>query len=241
MRRPTLRPPSPAMAVAFLASIAALGGSAYAAGGLPDSSGATARAHRRSRAEKRRRVRDRRQDKRLFRKTFASSIGGAHVAFAAGAGSAASAQTAARAQSAVNADNAAHAATADSAPLPATLPSGQTLTGAYGMIGKAGGGDRIGTAISFAIPLASAPSAHLIEKNATPPAQCPGTPADPAALPGNLCIYESVRTNISSVGYEDPLTGYTGEGVRPFGAEVVGFAATNNNYDDSGSWAVTAP
>jgi hypothetical protein len=226
MRGHAPRLPSPAIAVAFIALIVALGGTGYAASRLPGPSATAAKSrHRRSR--------DRRQDKRLFRSLFDASIGKAHVAFATAAASAASAQ---------NAADAAHATSADSAPLPTTLPSGQSLSGAYGLIGHAtGASQRAGAAISFQVPLASAPTAHLIEKGSSPPPQCPGTATDPKASPGNLCIYESRDTNFSSVGFENPITGETGGSVPAFGAEVVGFSAAAGNYTDSGSWAVTAP
>jgi hypothetical protein len=126
--------------------------------------------------------------------------------------------------------------------LAATLQSGQSLKGAYGVIDHAGAAlERVGTAISFEIPLASAPTAHFIAKGTTPPAACPGTATNPKASPGNLCIYEAQNTNISTQSFEDPITGATGSTVQPFGAEVVGLSAAAGDIDESGSWAVTAP
>jgi hypothetical protein len=114
--------------------------------------------------------------------------------------------------------------------------------GAYGTIGNAAtGGERTGAAISFEIQLASAPTAHFIRKGTTPPAGCPGSASAPAASPGNFCMYEAKGENVSFQGFENPITGETGGSVEPFGAEVVALSAAAGNFDESGSWAVTAP
>lgn len=127
-------------------------------------------------------------------------------------------------------------------PFVSTLPSGKTLTGAFANIGHATAAtQRIGSAITFAFPLAAAPTAHFIGKGTTPPAQCPGTAADPKAAAGNLCIYEGVASNVGVQSFEDPVTGATGSTTRVFGIEVVGFSSAAGDYDSSGSWAVTAP
>lgn len=125
---------------------------------------------------------------------------------------------------------------------PTVLPSGQSLRGAYGAIGHAQAGiERFGTAISFGIPLASAPSPHFIVSGEGPTSACPGSTAAPSAEPGNLCIYEAQSVNVLGAGYENPVTGETGSTVEAFGAEVVGLTLSAGNYDESGSWAVTAP
>jgi hypothetical protein len=127
-------------------------------------------------------------------------------------------------------------------PFTATLPSGQTLRGAFTAIGNnAGGGERIGTEISFGIPLAAAPTAHFVSVGEAAPPECPGTAAKPAAAPGHLCMFETKHDNLKLTGFEDPVTGETGGTVQPFGAEVVGLSNGAGNYDESGSWAVTAP
>lgn len=124
---------------------------------------------------------------------------------------------------------------------PTTLPSGQTLKGAFGNIGNQGAGGRIGSAISFAIPLTTAPTGHFIKKDVAPPAECPGTPAAPAAAPGHLCIFEAVANNVQTESFEDPITSGTGSTTRVFGINVVGFNTAAGDFNSSGSWAVTAP
>jgi hypothetical protein len=120
------------------------------------------------------------------------------------------------------------------------LPSGQSLQGAFANIGRAAGFGRIGSAISFAIPLASPPIGHFIPVGGVAPAACPGTAAEPKAAPGHLCIYEGVASNVAFESFEDPVTGGTGSTTRTFGEEVVGFSAAAGDYDSSGSWALTA-
>jgi len=101
--------------------------------------------------------------------------------------------------------------------------------------------ERVGTEISFGIPLASAPTAHFIFEGETPPAACPGTPAAPKAAPGHLCVYEAVAENIELEGLEDPITGATNGTARAFGTSVVGISTAVGDVNDYGSWAVTAP
>lgn len=127
-------------------------------------------------------------------------------------------------------------------PFTTVLPSGASLKGAYGAIGSSSAGlQRLGTQISFGIPLAAAPIANFLSVGEGPTAACPGSAAAPSASPGNLCIYEAQRSNVLTAGFEDPITGATGSTVQPFGAEVVGLTSAAGNYDESGSWAVTAP
>jgi hypothetical protein len=122
------------------------------------------------------------------------------------------------------------------------LPSGASLKGAFTIaITATAMEQRVGTEISFGIPLASAPIARFIYAGSPPPAECPGTPAVPKADPGNLCIYEAVAQNIELEGVEDPITEATGSTVQPFGASVVGFSTAAGDVNASGSWAVTAP
>jgi hypothetical protein len=109
------------------------------------------------------------------------------------------------------------------------------------VIGDASETGRTGAAVSFDIPLASAPEAHFVQPGENPTSSCPGSRGEPLAAPGNLCIYATIENNVEFASYEGPLTEETGGGVTPFGFEVVGFSAKKGNYDESGTWAVTAP
>lgn len=112
-----------------------------------------------------------------------------------------------------------------------TLPKGQSEMGTWGALpnGAAAGY----SAISFTIPLASAPAVTVTEATPEgPKPPCLGTVAKPTAEPGHLCIYIDTRHFGGSVGTLDPVTGE--EGAEAFGTLVsVSFSAMD------GTWAVT--
>ena len=147
-----------------------------------------------------------------------------------------------------------------------TLPSDKTETGAWSISvdkeSKAVG------AISFTIPLAKAlgaPEVHYVNETGTeqvtftgPPsyefklestASCPGTAAEPAATPGNLCVYQRWAEGVETIsGFtkayihranDNPLeftlgAATTGALIALKSEEVVSVFA-------NGTWAVTAP
>jgi hypothetical protein len=126
-------------------------------------------------------------------------------------------------------------------PLPETLPSGKTLTGIYS-IGEAaeGPGYVLVGAISFAFPLASAPDAHVIGQGLTPPQECPGNAGNPQAAPGHLCVYEAAKLNTNGPPQPcDPISGCPASNRRGIGIQV--FSAAVGTFTSSGTWAVTAP
>lgn len=146
---------------------------------------------------------------------------------------------------ATNADNAgsaANATSADSASSPGTLKSGQTLRGAYatGIANAGAPGEQIRTAVSFLFQFPSAISAsavHFVAQGAAPPAGCPGSSAAPEAASGNLCVYEYVGGNYSSMTIRNPTNGSLGASKFGFYLLVVG-AAVGQVYS-YGTWAVT--
>jgi hypothetical protein len=129
-------------------------------------------------------------------------------------------------------------------PFPATLPSGKTLTGYFAVTGVAtAASQRAEDSISFAYPLATAPTPHTLEPSATPTPACPGSPNEPKAAPGNLCLYEFQHTNAKTVaGGGDCVYANSGCDVatRYGGVDYVESAAAGEFYVE-GSWAVTAP
>lgn len=128
-----------------------------------------------------------------------------------------------------------------------TLPEGSTETGMWVIEKEANEFAR--TAISFPIPLATTVGIeiHFInvdgekESFGAPvgpkPAACPGTAASPAALPGNVCVYEAGRTGAPG----------SGEGVGFFlatGPETAGSVlafSLEPGSNANGTFAVTAP
>jgi Collagen triple helix repeat (20 copies) len=148
-----------------------------------------------------------------------------------------------------------------------TLPSGKTLKGDWSMVDTAAG-SVTGTAVSFGIPLAAAPAPHfiringkeivengsaVIEEVAEHP-QCPGSVAEPAATPGNLCVYAQQEGGVKKVngGNAFPKVcdlaanglNCAGNGYKESKADATGFGLVAELEGSlvvaDGSWAATA-
>jgi hypothetical protein len=119
-------------------------------------------------------------------------------------------------------------------PFPATLASGTSLTGAYRSY-TTNAGDPVGDAETFTYPLVSKPIVHFIAPSTQPPTECPGTPDDPKAAPGHLCVFAAQGN--SGVSIANPETNIAPDASRH------GFVVFDNfnGAFTSGSWAVTAP
>jgi collagen triple helix repeat protein len=129
-----------------------------------------------------------------------------------------------------------------------TLPSGKTETGSW-TDQIPSGSEAFGFAsISFAIPLASAleqSQVFFISEGAAAPEQCPGTVTNPAAKPGNLCVYEQnaggLATSPVFPAVNDPSTIFGG-GAGAAGAYILLSLAEGETAGTAwGTWAVTAP
>jgi len=79
-------------------------------------------------------------------------------------------------------------------------------------------------------------------KEQAPTTECPGSPAEPTAAPGNLCVYESGQSSDATPTIDEP--GHPGtQGASRFGflvADAPGFKG-DFSFGAWGSWAVTAP
>jgi hypothetical protein len=256
MRRLRLRPPSPALVVSGLALILALAGTSYAAFTLPKSSvgtkqlknGAVTATKLHTGAV---------TAKKLHAGAVTSAtisngavtgsklnLSGVTVPAASHANTADSATNAGHATTADSATNAGHATTADSAAnatgLAGPLASGQTLIGYVDSAGHVGAGEIAPeTSISFQIPLAAAPTLHVIPVGGPSTGACPGTSDNPSAAGGNLCIYESTLVNTTGFSLPDGLNPVNGP--TRFGLPGLLGASTNGDYIARGAWAVTAP
>jgi hypothetical protein len=120
-------------------------------------------------------------------------------------------------------------------PLVETLPTGKTERGAWGFAGtRNGSGYYGGTTVSFSIPLANEPVPNIVTAGGPSTAACPGSAADPVATPGNLCLYGASET------YPVEIVTISGGGGLKFGFLYLIEAAASANYEDYGTWAVTA-
>ena len=113
------------------------------------------------------------------------------------------------------------------------------MRGAYNTGGTAAGAaDLANASISFVFALAQPPTVRIVQDNAVPPAECPGTVALPQAAPGNLCIFAEETFNVSPAGLQ---LNDVPNGVTRAGATVFVESAAADNFYSFGTWAVTAP
>lgn len=143
-----------------------------------------------------------------------------------------------------------------------TLPEGKTLKGEWFAGGHATEGNQVfRSAVSYALPLAAAPTTHFIRKSGVDPTGCTGSVTNPGAAPGNLCVFAAEENNslkelvIPSVieryypgicAWQNGSTacgeypqGGEGEGSR-FGFGISAVSEAEGEVDAFGSWAVTA-
>jgi hypothetical protein len=142
------------------------------------------------------------------------------------------------------------------------LPKGKTEQGVWTASGSGVTGSG---AISFVIPLESAPAAHYVNSSGQEltgteertPSVCTGSAVNPTAPEGTLCVYATsgrengVSTNIGTnhflhgewnwgVSVDNGVTG-SPDTATPFGAEVfVVSEELQHPFDVEGTWAVTA-
>lgn len=120
--------------------------------------------------------------------------------------------------------------------LPATLPSGKTEKGSYGFASTRFEGGAVfspGFQVSYPIPLSFSPTINFIKEEGASTANCPGDVSNPTATAGSLCIYagrEDEGVSIENV----PAQGR-------FGFLMFSEAEQGENYEEYGTWAVTAP
>jgi hypothetical protein len=126
--------------------------------------------------------------------------------------------------------------------LPSTLASGKTVVGTYGIdfvASVAGTGGP--SAISFPLPLASAPTPQVIAAGGAPTTNCPGSSANPTAAAGQFCVYESSSVNVSSRCVSQVASGWSCGAASAFGGVVWISATAAGRAYSVGTWAVKAP
>jgi hypothetical protein len=123
------------------------------------------------------------------------------------------------------------------------LPPEKTETGtwAYGAREKT----LVLVHISFPIPLKNAfaeSSVHWVSHGA-PTSECPGSPAKPEALPGNLCVYgneSSGKVALATPHIIDPSLSIAEQGAATAGAVLLFGEVEEEEAFGIGTWAVTA-
>ena len=137
---------------------------------------------------------------------------------------------------------------AQGSPGPTTdvLPSGKTERGWFLADKNAAKGEYLGTSITFDFQLPSAPAVAYVDINGAPTANCPGSFSNPQAAPGKLCLYVGYRSNVELAGaytYGIDAINSAEEDNRadPFGAQVYGKATAEARAEYHGTYAVTAP
>lgn len=122
------------------------------------------------------------------------------------------------------------------------LSSGQTLQGTYTIeFNAAAVGGRGSSPISFPIRLAAAPTTNFIATGGAANTNCPGSAGNPTALPGQLCVYETYSTNISTRCVASVGASYACNNSDTWGTTVFVTATAAGQATSVGSWAVTAP
>jgi hypothetical protein len=261
----TFRPrrPSPALVVSFIALLVALGGTSYAAfspsnssvgtkqlkngavGTLKLKNGAVGTAKLQNGAVTTAKLKNGAVTALQLNVTGVTVPNALH---ANAADNATNATNATNAANATNATNAANATNAKSAASPTTLGSGATETGSYAIdyTAAAAHDDGLGV-ISFAFPLASDPSVggalspDFLPAGGASTTDCPGTVANPKAVAGHLCVYESYGENHATNQITEMDNSWTDGQADKYGAGVYVTASAAGRVVSVGTWAVTAP
>ena len=206
------RRPSPAIVIACIALMVALGGTGYAAVRLPANSVGTAQL--KNSAVTSLKV----KDGSLLRADFKAGQVPAGPAGAAGAPGAAG-------------PAGPPGATGPAGPFPDSLPAGKTVRGAYNIgATAAAAGALANTAISFVYAFAATPTVKIVLQGAAAPAECPGNATLPQAQAGFVCIYEESKTN---------SVGVTLNAVNRSGATIFTNSSAAGGFFSYGTWAAT--
>jgi hypothetical protein len=127
------------------------------------------------------------------------------------------------------------------------LPSGKTERGWFlADIPHAEKGNVLGTSITFNFALPSAPTVSYVDIGGAPTADCPGSLANPKAAPGKLCLYLGLRLNLKTTapyvfGIDAISSNEEDSSVDPFGAQIYAQAVEAGRAEYHGTFAVTAP
>jgi len=125
-------------------------------------------------------------------------------------------------------------------PYPTSLPAGQTLRGTFAVEFAASSVNQFGTsAVSFPIPLPSAPSVVEIHSPGDPAtAACPGSSGSPEAAAGAFCVYASSASNVGFKCVAKTGASYSCGEVESLGTSVFIASSGAGRTSFVGTWAV---
>ncbi|MDC0359078.1 collagen-like protein [Oligoflexia bacterium] len=130
-------------------------------------------------------------------------------------------------------------------PLVSSLPSAVTIRGDfYASMQALGAGQVVFDSHSFGFEFSTAPAAHYMRANLPPTSVCPGTPSQPEAAPGHLCVYENSSFAPGDVGITSGLEFSPTNGTlvaSRFGFAVYARSQVAGIFYVRGTWAATAP
>ena len=128
------------------------------------------------------------------------------------------------------------------------LPSKQTIRGYYSSDFQANYANQSGfTTISFGASMPAAPAApaeNFIPAGHVSTAKCPGSASDPKAAPGNLCVYETHHMNTwndARILRFGSIGSVTYDAASRYGAGLITQSVGTGRAFSFGTWAVTAP
>lgn len=132
-------------------------------------------------------------------------------------------------------------------PISDVLPSGKTERGWFLADNpEMKKGDLLATSITFNFALPSAPAVSYVDEGGPPTPDCPGSVSSPQAARGKLCLYVGSRLHLVTTapyvfGIDAISSNENDSTADPFGAQVRGQAAEAGRVEFHGSYAVTAP
>lgn len=116
-----------------------------------------------------------------------------------------------------------------------TPPVGTTARGNYALAGAAGWA---WDSISWGFEMPTTPTVHWLTVGSAATADCPGTPANPQAAEGHLCVYEDAALNAA---HHEILSGGTNtvDTADTFGAVLHVEWSIADAFRSTGTWAIT--
>jgi len=121
-----------------------------------------------------------------------------------------------------------------------TPPAGTTVRGGYWVSGDLG--DSAQHAINWGFEMNEYPSTHFLPKGSSPTSDCPGTPDDPKAAAGHLCVYEFTATEDDYSFAGIIAGGRLGQGAADRFGAVLSIISNDGDgrWSSRGTWAASA-